>query len=255
MLGGVGNIGTLSARRRVIAAAGGGGGDGRSGSADSDHVHTISGLNTLYMIPDIHYEATGTDNTDNYSIKDISFTSGSSVSHTFYLACKLKNNTSAFHNDVAVGAIQIFRGDTCVFAGGAEDASIFTTSDDVGDVDPTGSITFSAVNTVVANGRWNVGSSTGSSGTGAADSISTDFQSTSNPLPNAGEAIVPQASSTNFLFVEATSSGLNDKVYLKFTVSLTKNTAHKFVFAYNFGVINTDTGDDKDDNMGLFIEN
>ena len=256
MLGGVGNIGTMSARRRVIAAAGGGGGDGRSGSADSDHVHTISGLNTLYMIPDIHYiNQSANDNTENYSVKDISFTSGSSASHTFYLACKLKSNTSSFHNDVCVGAIQVFRGDTCVFAGGAEDTSIFTTSEDVNDTDPTGSITFGAIPPSVQNGKWNVASATGSGNTGAADSISTDFQSTSNPLPNAGEEIIAQAASTNFLFTEATSSSAGFKIYLRFTVSLTTSTAHKFVFAYNFGVNTSDTGDDKDDNIGLYIEN
>lgn len=261
MLGGVGNIGTLSSKRRVIAASGGGGGggggDGRSGTADSTHVHTISGLNTLFMLPDIIYEPTSSnDNTENYSIKDVSFTSGSSTSHTFYLAQKLKTNTSYYHNDIAVGAIQIFEGNTCVFAGGSEDTSIFTTSDDISDTNPTLSgITYHAIGAGSIFGKWFRGSSTGSSGTGAADSISTDFQSTSNPLPAAGEAIVPQAANTNFLAVEASSSTTNFYVYLKFTVNLTTNTAHKFVFAYNLGVHPSDTGDDKDDNTGLYIEN
>ena len=43
--------------------------------------------------------------------------------------------------------------------------------------------------------------------------------------------------------------------YLKFTASLATSTDHIFVFAYNFGTTTTDTGDDKDDNVGLYIEN
>ena len=130
MLGGVGNIGTMSARRRVIAA--GGGGVSRSGTADNDHVHTISGLNTLFMIPEIHYiQQSVNDNAENYSVKDILFTSGSNATHTFYLATKGKSNTSTFNNDLCVGAIQIHTASAVVFAGGAENVSgIFSTPSD-----------------------------------------------------------------------------------------------------------------------------
>jgi len=256
MLGGVGNIGTMSARRRVIAAAGGGG-ISRSGTADSDHVHTISGLNTLFMIPEIHYiQQSVNDNAENYSVKDILFTSGSNATHTFYLATKGKSNHQTFNNDLCVGAIQIHTNSEVVFAGGAENVSgIFSTpSDDVSNTDPTG-LTFGAVGTSGSGATWHVKSSTGSSGTGAADSIATTFQSTSNPLPNAGEENIAQAASTNFLYSEATGLALNNFIYLKFSANLATNTAHRFVFAYNFGTTPSDTGDDKDDNVGLFIEN
>jgi len=259
MLGGVGNIGTMSARRRVIAAAGGGGGGGglsRSGTADSDHVHTISGLNTLFMIPDIHYIfQTVNDNAENYSVKDILFTSGSNASHTFYLGVKIKNNTSTFHNDLCVGAIQIHTASAVVFAGGAEDSSGFTTIGQVPNTDPTG-LTFGALGTSFSSGaKWHVRGSTSSSKTGAADSIATTFQNTANPLPNAAEENIAQVTSTNFLGTEGSGSSGGNYQYLKFTVSLATNTAHRFVFAYNFGVSSGDTGDDKDDNVGLYIEN
>lgn len=270
MLGGVGSIGTLSARRRVIAAAGGGGsnpvGDSRSGSGD--HVHTLSSLNTLFMIPDIHYIFQSVnDNTENYSVKDILFTSGSNASHTFYVAVKGKNNTLSFHNDLAIGAIQIHTASSVVFAGGAEDASGFTSiPDHTNSADPTadpmpgpggvGTLTFGALGTASSGTpRWNVRSSTNSSNTGAADSIATTFQNTSNALPNAGEDIIPQVNATNYLGCEGSGFTINEFVYLKFTVSLATNTAHRFIFAYNFGIQSTDSGNDKDDNVGLYIEN
>ena len=265
MLGGVGNIGTMSARRRVIAAGGGGGGGGgsadalgaRSGTADSDHVHTISGLNTLFMIPHIHYigHQLNNDNDENYSVKDILFTSGSNASHTFYLAVKIQSNTSTFHNDLCVGAIQIHTDSAVVFAGGAEDASGFTTVGQSTNADPTG-LTFAALGTSTGSGTfWHVRSSTNSGNTGATDSIATTFQNTANPLPNAAEENIAQASSTNYLGSEGSGGTLNTFQYLKFTASLATNTAHRFVFAYNFGIVASDTRDDEDDNVGLYIEN
>jgi hypothetical protein len=264
MLGGVGNIGTLSARRRVIAAAGGGGvvgviGNSRSGTSDNN-VHTLSSLNALFMIPDVHYiSQTANDNTENYSVKDVLFTSGSSASHTFYLANKLQLNTSSYHNDLAVGAIQIHTASAVVFAGGAEDISGFTTSDDVSSNDPTIQ-TYSGVVVGASVGRWNKGSSTTSLTTGAADSIDPGFQNTSNALPNAGDEVIPQADSgtfgaTNYIYTETSSSTTDHLIYLKFTFSLATNTAHRFIFAYNLGVPTGDTGDDKDDQIGLYIQN
>lgn len=252
-------VGKLSARRRVIAPAVAAGLT-RSGTADSDHVHTISGLNTMFMIPDIIYiNQTVNDNTENYSVKDVSFTSGSNASHTFYLANKLNANTSGFHNDICVGAIQIHTASSVVFAGGPADLSDFTTSDDIlfnafASVDPTGQ-TYHAVNFNGTTGRWNRKAVSGSNNTGADGSISATFQSTDNPLPNAGDGIIAQDSSVQPLFTEASSSSTGSFIFLKFTVSLATNTAHKFVFAYNLGVSASDTGDDKDDQVGLYIEN
>ena len=266
------SVGKLKSPRKIIAATGGGGGGGagvsRSGTSDSDHVHTMSSLNTLFMIPNIHYLSMFgvNDNTENYSVKDILFTSGSNASHTFYLAVKGQNNTSTFHNDLCVGAIQIHTASAVVFAGGAEDTSIFTTTPDhTPSNDPTvdplpaagGVGTFSTAFNPLGTGsvNWRSRRSTSSKEPGAADTIATTFQSTSNPLPYAGEEIIAQVSSTNYLGTEATGLAINEFIYLKFTVSLATNTAHKFVFAYNLGVFASDTGDDKDDNVGLFIEN
>ena len=257
MLGGVGNIGTLSARRRVIAATGGGGGGGagvsRSGTSDSDHVHTMSSLNSLFMIPDIHYIFQSVnDNTENYSVKDILFTSGSNASHTFYLAVKGATNTSSFHNDLCVGAIQIHTASAVVFAGGAEDLSVFSTSTNTSNENPTGE-TYSSITT--SGAKWRIGTATASNQTGATDSISTTFQNTSNPLPEAGNGIISQALNTDYLFPETSSPfTTNEFIHLKFTVSLATNAAHKFVLAYNFGTAFGDTTHE-DDNLGLFIEN
>ena len=268
MLAGPGNVGILSARRRVIAAAGGGGGggggsadalDARSGTAESDHVDTLSSLNTLFMIPDIHYiSQTAGDNTENYSVKDILFTSGSNASHTFYLALKFKGNTSNFHNDLCVGAIQIHTASAAVKVFGPNFGG-FTTIGNVLDQDPTG-LTFGAMGTSTGSGvKWHIRGSTSSANTGAADGITVSgagsFQDLSNPLPNAGENIVPQDSGADYMGTESSGSTLNGFAYLKFTASLATNTAHRFVFAYNLGVSPDDTGDDKDDNVGLFIEN
>ena len=210
------------------------------------------------MIPNIHYIFQNVnDNAENYSVKDILFTSGNTTaSHTFYLIIKTQLNIAFFNNDICVGAIQIFEGDTCVFAGGAEDTSIFTTSDDtVLTNPPSGALTYHAISTGGTNGQWSKKSSTNSANTGAANSISTVFQSTSNPLPNAGEEIIAQVPATDFIYYEATQTAEDRFGYLKFTTNLTLNTAHKFVFAYNLGVHTSDTGDDKDDNVGLYIEN
>ena len=260
MLGGVGNIGTMSARRRVIAAASGGGGGGggglsRSGTSDSNHVHTLSGLNNSFLIPSIVYVSMASgvnDNDTNYSVKDINFTSGSNASHTFYLSIKVQDNISSFHNDICVGAIQIHSSSAVVFAGGAEDLSVFTTSTNTTTENPTG-LTYSSVTTST---EWRKATSTSSSQTGATDSISTAFQNTSNPLPEAGSGVVAQASSTFYLYAETSSPVVTGEfIHLKFTVSLATNAAHKFVFAYNFGVRDLDSGDDADRNVVLFVEN
>lgn len=260
-------VGKFSAKSRVITATGGGG-LSRSGTSDSNHVHTISALNTLYMIPNIVYVHHTTNvkfNFSAYSVKDILFTSGSNASHTFYLATKIKQNTSTFHNDICVGAIQIQTASSVVFAGGAEDVSVFTTaSDQTTTTDPTdGSLTFISIPSATSStppggrGRWQKASETSSRDTGAVDSISTTFQNTNNPLNNAGSGVIAQTHPTasDFIYSETSSCTLNNFCYLKFTVSLATNTAHKFVFAYNFGTKNDDTGDDKDDNVGIYIEN
>ena len=261
MLAGPGNIGILSARRRVIAAAaGGGGGSGvsRSGTSDSNHVHTMSSLNSMFMIPGIVYISNTpagnavNDNDEDYSIKDINFTSGSNASHTFYLSIKGKPNNAIFHNDVCVGAIQIHSSSAVVFAGGAEDLSVFTSSANTNTENPTG-LTYSSVTT--SGTAWRKGTSTSSSQTGATDSISTAFQNTSNPLPEAGARLIAQASTTFYLYPETSSPfGSEQFIHLKFTVSLATNAAHKFVLAYNFGTAFGDTTH-ADDNLGLFIEN
>ncbi len=124
--------------------------------------------------------------------------------------------------------------------------------------DPThGSLTYSSLPTSSTGQTSWVGpiSSTGSNNTGATDSIATTFQNTNNPLPNAGDKIISQASSTNYIYSEASGLAEDDFIYLKFTVSLATNTAHKFIFAYNLGVKTDDTGDDKDDNVGIYIDN
>ena len=264
MLGGVGNIGTMSARRRVIAAAGGGGGGGgvsRSGTSDSNHVHTMSSLNSTFMIPNIVYVSMTSgvnDNTENYSVKDINFTSGSNASHTFYFSIKGRPNTSVFHNDLCLGAIQIHSSSAVVFAGGAEDVSGFSTTFNTSTENPTGE-TFNGLDSseaAVSGVRWRVLSSTSSNQTGAADSISTTFQSTSNALPEAGSGVIAQAASTNFIYAETSSPmSTNQFIHFKFTVNLATNAAHKFVVAYNFGVNSSDTGDDKNNNVALYIEN
>ena len=209
------------------------------------------------MIPDIHYisQTTG-DNTENYSVKDILFTSGSNASHTFYLALKFKSNTSNFHNDLCVGAIQIHTASAVTNVFGPNSCGL-TTIGNVFDQDPTG-LTFGALGTSTGSGiKWHIRSSTNSANTGAADGITGlgGFQSTSNPLPNAGENIVPQLSPSNYIGAESSGSTINTFAYLKFIASLATNTAHRFVFAYNFGISPSDTGDDKDDNVGLYIEN
>lgn len=260
------SVGKLKSPRRIIAATGGGGGGGaadalgaRSGTADSDHVHTLSSLNTLFMIPDIHYISQNIgDNTENYSVKDILFTSGSNASHTFYLAVKSKSNTSSFHNDLCVGVIQIHTADAIVKVFGPNFGG-FTTIGNVTEQDPTG-LTFGAMGTSSGSGvKWHIRSSTNSANTGAADGITGvgagGFQNLSNPLPNAGENIVPQDIGTDYMGTESSGSTINKFMYLKFSASLATSTAHRFVFAYNFGVAPADTFDDKDDNVGLYIQN
>ena len=260
------SVGRMGSRFRTISSYEEGGGESEGGSvsrsetSDSNHVHTMSSLNTLFMIPNVHYISQApNDNTENYSVKDVLFTSGSNASHTFYLGNKLHGNTQFYNNDLCIGAIQIHTASEVVFAGGAEDISGFTTSEDVNSTVPTVQA-YSAVASPAANGKWSKASSTSSNNTGAQDSIDPGFQNTANPLPNAGEDIIPQADTgtfgaTNYLYTEATQSTEDNFIYLKFTVSLATNTAHKFVFAYNLGVTTTDTGDDKDDQIGLYIEN
>lgn len=229
----------------------------RSGSSDANHVHAIN-LNTSTLAPNIHYIGNNSSaDGSNYSVKDFTFTSGSSANHTIYIGNKINSNTSLFHNDLCVGAIQVLEGgSSLVLARGATNTTgIQTTTTANTNTDPTG-LTYSALGTQTLVDRWSIASGTASSGTGAADGIASDFQDGSVGINQAGEELIAQVSSTNFIYNEASGAINSELTWLKLpTTALATNTSHTLVIAYHLSVLTNDTGDDEDDEMAIFIEN
>ena len=108
------SVGRMGSRFRTISSYEEGGGESEGGSvsrsetSDSNHVHTMSSLNTLFMIPNVHYISQApNDNTENYSVKDVLFTSGSNASHTFYL--KKKNYTVIPHFITTIYVLGLYK--------------------------------------------------------------------------------------------------------------------------------------------------
>lgn len=229
----------------------------RSGSSDSNHVHAIN-LNTSTLAPNIHYiQNNAQQDTGNYSIKDFTFTSGSSANHTIYIGNKINANTSTFHNDLCLGAIQVLEGTSglVLVRGATNTTGVQTTRTANTNTDPTGLTYFDIVESTVVD-RWNIASATASSGTGAADGISSNFQSGLEGINQAGEAVIAQASSTNFIYNEASGAALDEITWLKLpTTALATNTSHTLIIAYHLSVTTNDTLDDADDEMAIYIEN
>tara|TARA_R100001591_G_C4342980_1_gene181127 strand:- start:45 stop:860 length:816 start_codon:yes stop_codon:yes gene_type:complete len=229
----------------------------RAGTVDSDHVHAISSLNSFFLVPNIHYILQGTnDDTSNYSVKDFNFTTGASASHTIYIGNKVNSNTSTFHNDLCVGAIQLFEGNSLILARGSSNLTDLQTMTDLNNsnTDPTG-LTYASLVTGSTQERWNRAIGTGSNNTGASAGIATSFEDGGANLPKAGELNVAQAAN-HYIYTEV-SGMINDEiVWLKLgPISLTTSAAHTLSIAYHLGVQTTDTGDDEDDELGIFIEN
>ena len=286
MLGGVGNVGTLSARRRLIAAAGGGGGSGisRSGTSDSNHVHALSALNTVFAIPNIDYvvipadeEGTfgQTDNDDdtNFSVKDITFTTGTSTTLTIYIGVRIQKNDDVFHNDFALGALQVHSPTQIKFATGQANppgsntnvnVSFATTDDTLVSSNSNANtrpdlLTYSFANATVnaTFGRWGKGSSTNSTFTGPTDGVATAFQNGTTALPEAGEAVVPQVSNQDYMYTESSQTDEDAYIWLRIpNENVAANTAHKLVMAYHFSISHADfpLEGDADENVYLYIE-
>ena len=290
MLGGPGNIGTLAAKKRkkIVAAAGApASGLSRSGTSDSNHVHALSSLNSVFAIPNIDYVViaqedggtfgnTGNDDDTNYSVKDITFTTGNSIGHTIFLGVRIRLNQATYHNDFSLGALQVHSPSAIVFSAGQANPPggtstnvnvTFATTDDIrpttdsnADTNPH-LLTYHFVDanssTATANGRWGRGDHTPSTFTGPSKGISIDFQDGTTALPAAGEAVVAQDSSRDFMFVESSGSDENGYTWLRIpNVSLAKNTAHKLVIAYHFSIAYDDTPleGDADENVYLYVK-
>lgn len=230
---------------------------GRFGAPDTNHVHTAS-INTATFAPTIHYiETPSNDDDKNYSVMDFNFTSGSNAVHTVYIGNKIQGNPNNFHNDLCVGAVQVIQGGTIIMAKGVANSTGIqtTTATGITSTDPT-SQTFSNVATSQTAGRWNIATFTGSSRTGAADGISSDFQDSTTILANAGEENVLQVASTNFLYCEATGQTIGTIKWMKLpSVNLATSTAHTLSIAYHLAVLSAGGNDDEDDEILIFIEN
>lgn len=229
----------------------------RAGTEDSNHVHTVSSLNSFFIAPKTHYIfQTTNDDTSNFSVKDFNFTSGSSAGHNIYIGNKVNSNTNTFNNDLCVGAIQLFEGGSLILARGSSNLTGLQTMTNVNNsnTDPTG-LTYASVTTGQTQERWNRAIGTGSNNTGASAGISSSFEDGGSNLPKANTENVAQAAN-HYLYTEVSGMGLNEIVWLKLpAVTLTTNAAHTLSIAYHLGVQTTDTGDDEDDEFGIYIEN
>lgn len=237
---------------------------GRAGLVDSNHVHTVS-LNTATFAPTIHYiVTTGNDDSSNFSVMDFNFTSGSTASHTIYIGNKINQNSSAFHNDLVLGAIQVLQGETVKLARGGSDLSnpsanasgmMTTVGTSITSTDPT-ALGFTGVGTTVVNGTWSIASSTGSNQTGATDGIATAFANGSQKINNAGEEVIAQVQNRTYIFCEATQQSASTIKWLKLpSVNLDTNTAHTLSLAYHLAVESAGGNDDEDDELLIYIEN
>ena len=230
---------------------------GRFGTPDTNHVHTAS-INTATFAPTIHYiETPSNDDDKNYSVMDFNFTSGSNAAHTVYIGNKIQGNPDNFHNDLCVGAVQVIQDGTIIMAKGAANSTGIQTTitTNITSTDPT-SQSFFDLATAQTAGRWNIATFTGSSRTGAADGISSDFQDSTLILANAGEENVAQEASTNFLYCEATGQTIGTIKWMKLpSVNLATSTAHTLSIAYHLAVLSAGGNDDEDDEILIFIEN
>ena len=229
----------------------------RGGSSDANHVHAIN-RNQSTLAPNIHYiQNNSAADTGNYSVKDFTFTSGSSANHTIYIGNKINANTSSFHNDLCLGAIQVLEGGSAlVLARGATNTTgLQTTTSGNTNTNPTG-LTYSNLGVSNVVDRWSISSGTASSGTGAADGIASSYQNGSVAINQAGEEVIAQVSNASFIYNEASGAALSEITWLKLpTTALATNTSHTLIIAYHLSVITSDTGDDEDDEMAIYIEN
>ena len=285
------SVGRMGSRFRTISSyEESGGGVSRSGTSDSNHVHALSALNTVFAIPNIDYvvipaDEQGTfgqsDNDDdtNYSVKDITFTTGTSTTLKIYIGVRMRLNDATFHNDFALGALQVHSPTAVVFSTGQANPPGSNTNVNVSfattnDIDPTGAnpgspnanantrpdlLTYHFADATVApsSGRWGGGGHTTSTFTGPTDGVATAFQNGTTALPEAGEAVVPQVANQDYMFTESSQTDENAYIWLRIpNVVLAASTAHKLVMAYHFSISHADSPleGDADENVYLYIE-
>ena len=197
----------------------------------------------LTFVP-INVQTTGSaDSTANYDIVDFAFTASEST-HRVYLGCSSQGTSTYYQQDLCIGAIQVLSGTGFTTIEAAFDPSntsntgVVTTITTGFTGNPTaGTHVAGGLNTTVNTGRWNIGSSTGSTYTGAADGIGSSYAGSSPTiLPVPANDAISQVSSTNFFFFEASNSNFNANYdcgwfYLDLS-GLTSGTVYRVRTAY-----------------------
>jgi len=182
-----------------------------------------------FIASDTYMSGSG-DYDGNYDVSDIDVPGSFSGSARVYIGCKISVPTgNVFYNDVAIACIQILNsaGTTLLkswnWSGGTHQGwQNKDTPVEVSGVQAPSypeSLATAAAATYGANlgtsqstTTFSIATSTGSSYTGAADGISSDYSENGvdsgigTILPSPGDAVVAQATDTNYIYREASSS-------------------------------------------------
>lgn len=176
------------------------------------------------------YMGNADDYDGNYDVSDVNVPSTFSGSARLYIGHKVSIPTgSVYRSDVAIGCIQILNsaGNTLLkswnWSGGThqgwENKQTTTQVSGIQTVSYPESLQTAAAATYGSTfstshsaNLWSMASGTGSSSTGAADGISTDYSENGvdsgigTILPSPGDAVVAQVTNTNYIYRETSSS-------------------------------------------------
>ena len=197
-------------------------------------------LNTITNVPiNVRFTTTAGDNTDPFDTVDVTFTSGGSAAHQFYIAC-VPRGSASYYNDLCIGAFQIIKDsdDSIALSKGGNDTSSMETTTvasgtAISDTDPTNE-SYSSVAIGSTARRWNIASSTSSSRTGAAGGVN-DVYSASTLLPSPGLGVVSQIGAENYFYPETSASSLDRYYWMRSpSVDLSTGTAYTLRICYHF---------------------
>ena len=198
-------------------------------------------LNTITNVPiNVRFTTTSADNADPFDVVDVTFTSGGSAAHQFYIAC-VPRGGSTFYNDLCIGAFQIIKDSDDSIAlskGGNDTSNMGTTTAASGtsfsDTDPTNEPTWGSLASGSTAKRWNIASSTGSSRTGAVGGVN-DVYSASTLLLGPGLGVISQEGAESYFYPETSGSTVDRYYWMRSpSVDLSTGTAYTFRICYHF---------------------
>lgn len=199
--------------KKKIAGGGGGGG----GGGGIDITSSFYEISNRHIDSDIYMGGSSADYNGPYDVGEVQ--TNFSGSGRVYIGIKVTALTT-FYNDISIAGVQVLNADeTTLLAswifhsstGGSGSGWQTYTSQIVGSSTPGFPVTpatasgygYTNILTGASVGRFNWATSTGSSYTGAADGISSSYETTIAPV---GDAQISQTSSTYYAYVETSGS-------------------------------------------------